>query len=157
MFVYWNYKFQLACSTLLVVQYLFFCGVFNMCMWDWLKIDLRRMLCYFLFYFRYQNCFFAVYAVDEVYVDLGDLVWLYDGFGSGFPMQNLEENQLILKYMECKESHLMFWLLTMEKKVRKLTGVVFNKLHCVNDCMCLPIIITFLLIDWFVKFYIFSS
>jgi hypothetical protein len=123
---------------------------------NWLEENVMLFF-YFILGIRNSELFFAFYAVDEVYVDLGDLVWLYDGFGSGFPMQNLEENQLILKYMECKESHLMFWLLTMEKKVRKLTGVVFNKLLCVNDCMCLPIIITFLLIDWFVKFYIFSS
>lgn len=37
-----------------------------------------------------------------------------------FPMQNLVESPPILKYMECKESHLMFWLLTMERKVRIL-------------------------------------
>uniref|UniRef100_A0A6N2MTW6 Uncharacterized protein n=1 Tax=Salix viminalis TaxID=40686 RepID=A0A6N2MTW6_SALVM len=49
-----------------------------------------------------------------------------------FPMQNLEENRLILKYMECKESHLMFWLLTMEKKKmrihQKLLKWIFHQL-----------------------------
>ena len=35
---------------------------------------------------------------------------------------------------------------------KEVDWCVFNKLLCVNDCMYLPIIITFLLIDWYVKF-----
>lgn len=32
-------------------------------------------------------------------------------------MQNLEENQRRLRFMECKEFHPMSWLLIMERKV----------------------------------------
>lgn len=59
-----------------------------------------------------------------------------------FPMQNLVESPQILKYMECKESHLMSWLLTMERKVRILQKKWKNMLlSCYFLHFCIIIIV----------------
>ncbi|KAI8524752.1 hypothetical protein RHMOL_Rhmol13G0173500 [Rhododendron molle] len=48
----------------------------------------------------------------------------------GCPMQNQVENQLTLKYMECKVSHPTFWQLTMGKKA----GIELLKTFANVDC-----------------------
>lgn len=76
--------------------------------------------------FLFLNLYACVYRCGNVHV-------LIQGESlTGCPMQNQVENQLTLKYMECKVSHLTFWQPTMGRKVRLLHILILEAdlLYC---------------------------
>lgn len=76
--------------------------------------------------FLFLNLYACVYHCGDVHV-------LIQGESlTGCPMQNQVENQLTLKYMECKVSHLTFWQPTMGRKVQLLHILILEAdlLYC---------------------------